>query len=74
MVYEYSNGVRIINDSNYRPRQFPYTPQAFCESGATPDIAEFRDRRDNLWLILNLAVLVNQATIPNNVSGLQRGR
>lgn len=43
MVYEYSNGVRIINDPNYRPRQFPFTPEAFCVWGAKPDIPEFRD-------------------------------
>ena len=43
MVYEYSNGVRIIDDPNYRPRQFPFTPEAFCVWGAKPDIPEFRD-------------------------------
>ena len=43
MVYEYSNGVHIINDPNYRPRQFPFTPEAFCVWGAKPDIPEFRD-------------------------------
>ena len=43
MVYEYSNGVRIINDPNYRPRQYPFTPEAFCVWGAKPDIPEFRD-------------------------------
>ena len=43
MVYEYSNGVRIIDDPNYRPRQFPFTPEAFCVWGAKPDIPEFQD-------------------------------
>ena len=43
MVYEYSNGVKIIEDPNYRPRQFPFTPEAFCVWGAVPDIPEFRD-------------------------------
>jgi 2,3-dihydroxy-p-cumate/2,3-dihydroxybenzoate 3,4-dioxygenase len=43
MVYEYSNGVRIIEDPEYRPRQFPFTPEAFCVWGAVPDIPEFRN-------------------------------
>ena len=43
MVYEYSNGVRMIDDPNYRPRQFPFTPEAFCVWGAKPDIPEFSD-------------------------------
>lgn len=43
MVYEYSHGVRIIDDPNYRPRQFPFTTEAFCVWGAKPDIPEFRD-------------------------------
>jgi 2,3-dihydroxy-p-cumate/2,3-dihydroxybenzoate 3,4-dioxygenase len=43
MVYEYSNGVRIIDDPNYRPRQYPFTPEAFCVWGSKPDIPEFRD-------------------------------
>ena len=29
MVYEYSHGVRLIDDPDYRPRQFPFTPEAF---------------------------------------------
>ncbi|MBK19735.1 MAG: glyoxalase/bleomycin resistance/extradiol dioxygenase family protein [Rhodospirillaceae bacterium] len=43
MIYEYSHGVKIIDDPNYRPRQFPFTPDAFCAWGAKPDIPEFRD-------------------------------
>jgi 2,3-dihydroxy-p-cumate/2,3-dihydroxybenzoate 3,4-dioxygenase len=43
MVYEYSHGVRMIDDPGYRPRQFPFTPEAFCVWGARPDIPEFRD-------------------------------
>lgn len=43
MVYEYSSGVMIIADeSTYVPRQFPFTPEAFCMWGARPDIPEFR--------------------------------
>ena len=43
MVYEYSHGVRMIDDPEYRPRQFPFTPEAFCVWGAKPDIPEFKD-------------------------------
>lgn len=43
MVYEYSHGVAMIEDPDYRPRQFPFTPEAFCVWGAVPDIPEFRD-------------------------------
>lgn len=43
MVYEYSHGVRLIDDPDYRPRQFPFTPEAFCVWGAKPDIPEFQD-------------------------------
>lgn len=43
MVYEYSHGVRMIDDPAYRPRQFPFTPEAFCVWGARPDIPEFQD-------------------------------
>lgn len=43
MVYEYSHGVRMIDDPNYRARQFPFTPEAFCVWGARPDIPEFQD-------------------------------
>jgi 2,3-dihydroxy-p-cumate/2,3-dihydroxybenzoate 3,4-dioxygenase len=43
MVYEYSCGVRIIEDeSTYIPRQLPFTAEAFCMWGAKPDIVEFR--------------------------------
>jgi 2,3-dihydroxy-p-cumate/2,3-dihydroxybenzoate 3,4-dioxygenase len=43
LVYEYSHGVRMIDDPDYRPRQFPFTPEAFCVWGAKPDIPEFQD-------------------------------
>ena len=43
MIYEYSHGVRIIDDPDYRPRQYPFTPEAFCVWGARPDIPEFQD-------------------------------
>lgn len=43
MVFEYSHGVRMIDDPSYRPRQFPFTPEAFCVWGAKPDVPEFRD-------------------------------
>ncbi len=42
MVYEYSHGVRSVDESSWRPRQFPFTPEAFCVWGAKPDIPEFR--------------------------------
>jgi 2,3-dihydroxy-p-cumate/2,3-dihydroxybenzoate 3,4-dioxygenase len=42
MVYEYSHGVRLIDDPNYRPRQFPFTAESFCMWGAKPDVPEFR--------------------------------
>jgi 2,3-dihydroxy-p-cumate/2,3-dihydroxybenzoate 3,4-dioxygenase len=43
MVYEYSTGVRLIEDeSGHRPRQFPFEPASFCMWGARPDIPEFR--------------------------------
>lgn len=42
MVYEYSHGVRMIDDPDYRPRQFPFTAEAFCVWGTKPDIPEFR--------------------------------
>ena len=42
VVYEYSHGVRLIDDPDYRPRQFPFTPEAFCVWGAKPDVPEFR--------------------------------
>jgi 2,3-dihydroxy-p-cumate/2,3-dihydroxybenzoate 3,4-dioxygenase len=42
MIYEYSSGVMIIDDeASYVPRQFPFTEEAFCMWGATPDIVEF---------------------------------
>ena len=36
-------GLRMIEDADYRPRQFPFTPEAFCVWGAKPDIPEFQD-------------------------------
>ena len=43
MVYEFSTGVRSIEDeSNYEPRQFPFAPSSFCMWGSRPDIPEFR--------------------------------
>ena len=43
MVYEYSTGVRLIEDeARHRPRQFPFEPASFCMWGSRPDIPEFR--------------------------------
>jgi 2,3-dihydroxy-p-cumate/2,3-dihydroxybenzoate 3,4-dioxygenase len=43
MVYEYSTGVRLIEDeASHRPRQFPFEPASFCVWGSRPDIPEFR--------------------------------
>jgi 2,3-dihydroxy-p-cumate/2,3-dihydroxybenzoate 3,4-dioxygenase len=43
MVYEYSTGVRLIEDeASHRPRQFPFEPASFCMWGSRPDIPEFR--------------------------------
>lgn len=42
VIYEYSCGVRMIEDPEYRPRQFPFTPESFCVWGARPDIKEFQ--------------------------------
>ena len=42
MVYEYSHGVRMIEDPAYRPRQFPFTDSSFCIWGSRPDIPEFQ--------------------------------
>ena len=43
VIYEYSCGVRMIEDDDYRPRQFPFTNESFCVWGAKPDIAEFQE-------------------------------
>jgi 2,3-dihydroxy-p-cumate/2,3-dihydroxybenzoate 3,4-dioxygenase len=44
MVFEYSSGVREIADELlYRERQFPFSPNGFCEWGAKPQIKEFRN-------------------------------
>ena len=46
VVYEYSTGVRTIDDeSTYAPRQFPFEPASFCMWGSRPDIPEFRSGR-----------------------------
>ncbi|HEY5339668.1 MAG TPA: VOC family protein [Candidatus Aquilonibacter sp.] len=51
MIYEYSSGVMIIDDeAAYVPRQFPFTPEAFCMWGAKPDIVEFR-KPDQLVIV-----------------------
>ncbi len=42
MVYEYSHGVRLIDDADYRPRQFPFDDSSFCVWGSHPDIPEFK--------------------------------
>ena len=43
MTYEYSTGVRLIpEDSDYRPRQFPFKSTSFCMWGSRPDIPEFQ--------------------------------
>ncbi len=42
MVYEYSHGVRLIDDADYRPRQFPFDDSSFCVWGSRPDIPEFK--------------------------------
>ena len=42
MVYEYSHGVKLIEDPNYRPRQFPFDNISFCVWGSKPDIPEFQ--------------------------------
>ena len=46
MVYEYSTGVRMIDDeAGHRPRQFAFEPASFCMWGSRPDIPEFRHSR-----------------------------
>ena len=34
MIYEFSHGVRIIDDPNYRPRQYPFTAGGFLCMGS----------------------------------------
>lgn len=42
MIYEYSSGVRIIDDeASFRPRQFPAADSSFCAWGSKADIPEF---------------------------------
>ena len=44
MIYEYSCGVRMIEpEEEWKPRQFPFTPDSFCVWGSKPDIPEFKD-------------------------------
>jgi 2,3-dihydroxy-p-cumate/2,3-dihydroxybenzoate 3,4-dioxygenase len=44
MVFEYSSGVKLIADELlYRERQLSFDPRGFCEWGAKPDVAEFRN-------------------------------
>jgi 2,3-dihydroxy-p-cumate/2,3-dihydroxybenzoate 3,4-dioxygenase len=44
MVFEYSSGVKMIADELlYRERQLSFDPLGFCEWGAKPDVAEFRN-------------------------------
>lgn len=44
IVYEYSTGVRIIEDeAKYEPRHFPFEPSSFCMWGSKPDIPEFKE-------------------------------
>ena len=44
MVYEYSCGVRMIEeDEKWRPRQFPFTTDSFCVWGSKPDVPEFKE-------------------------------
>jgi len=46
MIYEYSSGVRIIDDeAGFRPRQFPAADSSFCAWGSKPDIPEFEGAR-----------------------------
>ncbi len=43
MVFEYSSGVRSIEDeAAYHPRQFPFEPIGFCMWGSRPNIKEFK--------------------------------
>ena len=43
MTYEYSTGVRSIDDdAHYQPRKFPFKSTSFCSWGSKPDIPEFK--------------------------------
>ncbi len=43
IIYEYSYGVmRIEDESNHVPRQFPFVNSSFCMWGAVPNIKEFK--------------------------------
>jgi len=42
MVYEYSHGVRMVDEAHDRPRQFPFNNDSFCVWGSRPDIPEFQ--------------------------------
>lgn len=44
MTFEYSTGVCEIHDEPlWRDRQFPFEPKGFCQWGAKPNIAAFKD-------------------------------
>jgi 2,3-dihydroxy-p-cumate/2,3-dihydroxybenzoate 3,4-dioxygenase len=44
LTYEYSTGVCEIHDEPlWRERQFPFEPAGFCQWGAKPNIAAFKD-------------------------------
>jgi len=44
LTFEYSTGVREIDDEPaWRDRQFPFEPRGFCQWGAKPQIAAFKD-------------------------------
>lgn len=46
MTFEYSTGVREIHDEPaWRDRQFHFAAKGFCQWGAAPQIAAFRDDR-----------------------------
>lgn len=46
MIFEYSCGVRMINDEQHVPRQFPAVSSSYCAWGSKPDIPEFATDRD----------------------------
>ena len=42
MVFEYSVGVRLVDEEAGRERQFAFEPPSFCMWGSKPDIPDFR--------------------------------